>query len=122
MKAPILALGLALALPCAAEPWTREEWLAQGAYTVLHVADWQQTRTIARSAASGGPWIERNPVLGPRPSQAQVNRYMATTLVAHWAVAYALPPEWRREWQRGTIALELGVVRGNYKLGIGVGF
>lgn len=114
LAALIAALGSTQAIALDGDSLTR-----QLAYTGLHIADWQQTRRIA---GSGGKWIELNPILGERPSQARVNRYFAATLVAHWAISYSLPKEWVREWQVGTIALQAIVVKHNYQLGISASF
>lgn len=115
--ATLAALGSTQSLGMDTDSLTR-----QWAYTALHVADWAQTRNIARSASVGGSWIETNPILGPRPSQARVNRYFVATLAAHWAISYNLSPALRREWQIGTIALQAIVVRNNYQLGISASF
>lgn len=116
-----LALALALACPIfvQADPLTGFELAKQWSYTALHLADWQQTRRIA---GSGGRWIERNPILGAKPTQSQVNRYMASTLALHWLVTYSLPTQYRKAWQDNTIVLELAMVHSNWRLGISMGF
>lgn len=114
LAALIAALGSTQAFSMDTDSLTR-----QVAYTALHLADWQQTRRIA---GSNGQWIETNPILGPTPSQAQVNRYFAATLIGHWIVAYSLPKEWREPFQMGTIVMQASVVQKNYNLGIKVSF
>lgn len=126
MKIAALLLGPTLGAFsfCAigAAPLSDVELVKQLTYTALHLADWQQTRRIAQSAAVGGPWIELNPILGPRPRQPEVNRYMAATLAAHWAITWAMPREYRKPWLDGTIALEASVVHRNYRLGVSMAF
>lgn len=113
----LATLGSTQAIGMDSESLTR-----QISYTALHIADWQQTRRIAASAANGGPWIETNPILGPQPTQAEVNRYFAATLIGHWIIAYSLPESWREPFQMGTIVLQASVVQRNYNLGISASF
>jgi hypothetical protein len=82
-------------------------------------ADWLQTREISRNPDR---FYETNPVLGRHPSLSAVNAYFAAGLLAHTAVAMALPPPWRGPWQYLTFAFEAGVVAHNASLGIGFGF
>ena len=112
---PPLALALILAAPSASAELSGEEWGKQLAYSAVHLADWAQTRAIAADPLR---WHEKNLILGPHPRAVEVNRYFAATLAAHWAITYALPPEWRKPWQEGTIVLELAVVHRNARLGI----
>lgn len=113
------ALLLALALPVPAiafDPMSDDDLRWQFAYTALHLADYGQTGDIANH-----PGIrELNPLLGPHPSRARIRNYFAATLLAHWAVTYALPAEHRRKWQAATITLEAVVVSRNAYLGLRV--
>lgn len=115
-------VGLMACGPCLAEPfepWTPKDTGLQLAYTALHLADWAQTRAIA---GSQGAYVEKNRLLGPTPSQVRVNRYMAASLAAHWAITAALPSAYRPYWQGGTIAVEAWCVGRNARLGIRMKF
>lgn len=92
---------------------------AELAYTALHGLDWAQTRSIA---ASPRAFEEKNILLGPHPSRSKVNAYFASTLTAHWAIAYVLPANAKPWFQSATIALELGVVAHNYHIGLSARF
>lgn len=121
----LASLGL-FAGPVCASDWTRDDTAWQAGYLALHVADWGQTRNIVRRAdtgCDGDPLcIERNPILGRNPSIKRVDTYFAFTALAHTAISYALPPDWRRSWQLITIGVEAGVVGYNYKLGLKMDF
>lgn len=116
-------LCVALLVPCSAlaspDPLTPADIALEGAYTVLHVMDWNQTRAIA---ARPRDFHEKNLVLGEHPSGARVDRYFASTLAAHWAITYALPEGWRKPWIGLGIAVEATVVRRNYMIGLSARF
>ena len=99
--------------------WTGKDTAWQTAYTVLHIADWGQTRYIAKHPER---FNERNAILGDHPSTRKVDAYFATTLVAHTAISYVLPVKYRRVWQAVTIAVEGNAVAHNMKIGIKFGF
>lgn len=105
--------------PAAASDWTKEDTAWQATYLALHVADWGQTRD---AAAQPGRYAEQNPMLGEHPSQKRIDSYFAATAILHTAVAYALPPDWRRTWQHITIGVEAGVVCRNARIGLQVNF
>lgn len=109
----IILMG-ALCAPCSAMDGS--ELTKQIAYTALHIADWQQTRQIARDPR----YYEKNLILGSKPTQAEVNRYMGATLIGHWAMSVMLKEEARRLWQDGTIVLEAATVHRNHRIGLSV--
>jgi hypothetical protein len=78
-----------------------------------------QTRDIARNPDR---FYESNPVLGRHPSLSAVNAYFAAGILAHTAVAMALPPGWREPWQYMTIVFQAGVVAHNASIGVEMGF
>ena len=119
MKRFAAAVLLALALPAHAGDWSYGDTRREAIYLTLHALDWAQTRTIARHPER---WTERNPILGEHPSVGRVDRYFALTAVGHVGVAHALPPEWRKWFQRSTITLEAVIVGRNRHLGIAVDF
>jgi hypothetical protein len=114
-------------LPSLGEPsilrpadWTDDDVRRQLQYLTLHGTDWAQTRTIAKNPQD---FRETNKLLGEHPSVGKVNNYFATTAVGHALLMNALPPEWRKWAQYGTIGLEAGVAgRNKLKFGIGMTF
>jgi hypothetical protein len=100
--------------------WSNEDMQRQLAYSLLHGADWAQTRTIAKNPQQ---FHETNPILGEHPSTGTVNNYFLSTLLGHWLLSNALPPEYRKLFQQGSIGLEAGVAGKNkFKFGIGMTF
>lgn len=90
----------------------------EAGYLALHVADWGQTRNIAKNS---GKWHETNPILGKHPSTADVDRYFALTGLGHVALSKMLEDSpTLRAWFLGmTTAMEAGVVgRNQFKFGI----
>lgn len=98
-----------------AENWTKEDTNREIVYSVLHVVDWQQTRTIA---ANPERYKELNPLLGKHPSIQEVDIYMASSLLAHIGIAYILPLKWREAFQYVTIGERGSTVYGNIRIGI----
>jgi hypothetical protein len=116
---------LVLMLGCAkAGDWSTEDTYRQAAVTALLVADWGQTRWIAKHNGLTEPGRfpvdagERNPILGKYPSGGKVDAYFAAAIVGHAAISYVLPPDWRKGWQYVWIGLELGTVNANRAVGI----
>jgi len=110
-------LSLLLCLTCF-QPLTESELKLQTLYTTLHFIDYRQTLAIQSTEGVK----EKNPFLGPKPSTKTTSTYFATTLAAHWLITYALPPNYREPWQKGTILLELAVTTKNAKLGLTLNF
>lgn len=98
--------------------WTNADTARETAYTVLHIADWGQTRYIAKNPQ----FYEQNPLLGEHPSVGRVDTYFISGLIAHTAISYALPPKYRRIWQYIGIVMEGGVVAHNTSIGVRFGF
>jgi len=98
--------------------WTKEDTALQLTYTVLHVADWNQTLQIVDSEDHE----ETNVILGRHPSKDEVNIYFASTLMAHYYVAHILPKPYRSYWQMVWIGIEYDVVRHNTRNGLSVNF
>lgn len=116
-------LGL-LAGPAAAADWFQADWKDtdtewQAAYLLLHAVDWGQTRSIAKNPDD---YYEVNPLIGRHPSLKRVDRYMAVSAVAHTAIAYVLPPQWRRHFQRVTLSVKAGLVDQNYSIGLTIDY
>jgi hypothetical protein len=114
----ILCTALLLLPAGARAEWTAADTHWQTAYLALHIVDWGQSRYIA----SHPELEEYNAILGRSPSVAAVDRYFAAAAIAHTAISYALPAEYRRWWQCLTIGLEMGITANNYRAGIQLKF
>jgi len=101
-----------------ANDWTGTDTAFQVTYSIVHILDWGQTLDIENRPGI----IETNPILGEHPSRSDINIYMASTLIGHAVVSYALPQGWRRAWQAAGIGLELAMLGNNYRLGLRMGF
>lgn len=109
----LLALLMTLTLQ-ASDPWTtRDTWVEVICVTSL-IVDWGQTLNITSDKA----YYETNPVLGPRPSRSAVNRYFATAILTHVALAYVLPKKLRVGYQLLTIGLQFSMIHNNSSLGV----
>ena len=117
------AVAIALLAPFrtaqAADDWSMEERTTFAVSSVLLVADWAQTRQIARNADL---FHETNPVLGTHPSMGRVNAYFATALALNYVIGNSLPTGWRRAWFVGVQSVEANVVRHNLSIGLNLSF
>lgn len=128
MRLALLLLIFAAGTAHAGDDWTREDTYRQAALTALLIADWAQTRYIAKHPdqcnnkgcleEDGGArlWIGRHPTIG------KVNNYFASSILANVAISYALPREWRHVWQYAHIVYEAGTVGRNRSIGIKLAF
>lgn len=98
-----------------ASDWKEVDTERQLAYILLHAIDWAQTRHIAREPDK---FYEFNPLLGEHPSVKRVDSYMLVSALAHTAVSYVLPPEWRRAFQHITLSVKSGLVNHNFSIGL----
>lgn len=91
---------------------------AEAAYLALHVADWGQTRNIAKHPEQ---WHEINKFLGSHPSTNDVDRYFALTGLGHVALSKLLEdsPQLNGWFKAMTIGMEAGIV-GRNKLRFGI--
>lgn len=114
--------------PVYAAEWTREHIGWEAGWIFLHGLDYGQTRYIA---ANPQDWKELNPILGPHPTDGQVNLFFLGSAVAHLAMSHFAPDiaewlggdpkkDWRRRWQMMSIVIKGGVVGRNMAIGIGV--
>ena len=113
MKALLLALALVASTARAAE-WTPADTHRELAFTGLLLLDTLQTHNISHVPT----YQEENPILGPHPSNAAVNRYMLGCAVGHYVISRMLPEKDRRYWQWLTIGIEGGVVAHNFYIGV----
>lgn len=96
--------------------WSEEDKKRQVAYMALHLADWAQTKNIARNPEK---FYEKvNPLLGKNPHPDKVDALFALSGLAQLAIADKLPPKWRAAFQEAGIGLEAGMVGNNARLGI----
>ncbi len=98
------------------DKWGLHNYLLEGAYLGLQLADERQTEQIARNHK----YRETNPYLGPHPSEKRVREYMAATALAQLGLAYLLPEPWRTMFQGVSIGIEQDGVRNNLKYGVDV--
>lgn len=113
-----LTILIGLTKPALADDWTTEDSYRQaGVYTVLAL-DWAQTRDIKNHPK----FSERNPILGKHPTDKQVNSYFLAVGLAHTAIAYNLPPTWRRGFQYATIAIQVVQIIKNKRSGVSFEF
>ena len=96
------------------DKWSDKDINLQRVDTVLHIADWLQTREIA----TNDDYYETNKILGKYPSMSEVNLYFFSTLLLKIGITHILPSEYRTYWQAGTIGCSLYYTTHNYGLGI----
>ena len=118
-----IAAALALLAPFgvvqAEDEWTTEERATFAASSVLLVADWAQTRQIARNAQM---FSETNSILGPHPSVGRVNTYFATALLLNYVIGRSLNSRWRTAWFVAVGSVEANVVQRNLSIGLQASF
>jgi hypothetical protein len=106
--------GWALSLD--SDPWSVRDTTLQVVYTALVLIDWNQTldfRSRQGGSCHDGTRKESNPILGPCPSRARVNALIGSAILAHAAVTYLLPADYRPIWQGIFITLEIQAVHRN---------
>lgn len=116
----ILAILSALffALPCKADPWSKEQKQLAGIATTLHLIDWGQTRHIAKNPHQ---YSELNPLLPDHPSLGQVNTHFIWTGIATGLLAHHFP-KYRSTILKTYISIQtINTIR-NYTLGLRIEF
>jgi hypothetical protein len=97
-----------------ANDWTTNDTIRQAAVLGTFYLDQAQTKDIKNH-----PWAhETNPLLGRSPSDPRIRNYFLSAGLIHTAIAYKLPPEYRRGFQYTTLALQLAVIAHNKKIGL----
>lgn len=114
-----MVLGLMLFSPKSRSDMSTEDMQYQGVLTVLWVADWMQTRDIAKNPDR---YYETNRTLGNHPSVRDVDQYMAGTLALNWALMETLPADsnLKRLAQRLNISVRDNYTCHNSAIGLGV--
>lgn len=97
--------------------WTVDEkrmfWLSEA----LLIADWTQTRQIVKNPN----YIEKNVILGERPSMAAVNTYFIGALIGNYFLADYLGEN--KMIYLSTVSVVQGVVvKQNREIGLRIGF
>jgi len=97
---------------CFAGDWTTTDTAWQAAYTTALALDCGQARDQRPQ------FEERNPLLGKYPSKGRIDNMCLASAIGHFGVSYALPTEWRRIWQIGSVAAEIVVIKHQYQVGL----
>jgi hypothetical protein len=114
----ILVIILML-IPSVAMSWDTKDTYYQGAVIGTLLIDMAQTIKIADNPDK---YYERNPLLGEHPSKEKVVGYFMGGIIAHTAIAMALPPNYRRIWQCVWIGVESLAIYHNYSVGVKLEF
>lgn len=115
----LCALMLASQPAQAGDEWTDEQVGQVLVLATLTAADWAQTRNIARHPQV---WHENNPLLGPHPSVAEVDRHFVASALIGAAILHALPTRYRDAALAAGIVVEAGCVANNLRIGVGIKF
>jgi hypothetical protein len=109
---PVLGLALLAVEPAYAvdRDWTWHDTALEVTYAAVQTVDWMQTRAFLAQGR-----LETNPILGSRPTRAQLLAYNLVTLTLHAAVSYALPRPYREIWQVVSIGVEAWQVGSNVR-------
>jgi hypothetical protein len=99
------------------DDWTKTDTAREVVWMILHAVDWGQTLEIARHPDD---FREMNPILGTHPTVGRVNLYMGAWALAHPAISYLLPGDWRKTWQYLTIGVSFTSTANNFNLGLRV--
>lgn len=122
MVAGILIVLAVLMLPkgCyAADDWSTTDKTVGSVALAATLADWSQTRYIARHPDL---YRELNPTLPEHPSTGDVDAHFAVGIVLGAAIANWLPEDYRRYFLGGVAAIEIGVVAHNHSIGVKMRF
>jgi hypothetical protein len=99
-------------------PWSEDEKRLFYVHSALVVADWSQTRQIAKNPLD---YREYNPILGKHPSVEKVDLLFAASLVGSYYLFDSMDEN--RQKYLITASIVRGVVVGhNLNLGLRIGF
>lgn len=114
---------LALIIPLNSEAqfanWSPTDKALLATSTALLVADWGQTRYIAKNPDR---FHEKNPLLGKHPSVGEVDGYFVTAIIGNYLLADVIGPTNRKWYLGGVTAMETVVVIRNRGIGIKISF
>lgn len=100
------------------DPWTKQDTYWQLGVLVTQIIDWGQTREIAVNPE----YYETNPILGKHPTLQEVDRYFIACIAGNYLIAKALPNNWRRKWQIGSMLFQTYFITNNYRFGLKISF
>ena len=101
------------------EKWSKQDYILEGTWQVIHLMDWGTTLDITRHPDK---YKEMNPILGEHPSRERVNIYMFSGALVHAGVTYILPPKYRSYFQGVTIGMSGAYVLNNLAIGLQIKF
>lgn len=126
----LLLIAVLFALPARADDdvdegslwaWTKLDTTMQLTFLAVTTVDWMQTINFTQHPVhSDGRSYEANRILGKQPSRAKVNTLIPLGMLAHTALAVALPKPIRQVWQLSFLYLEVDATRSNYRAGVGL--
>jgi len=93
--------------------WTKTDTILELTFVALTTVDCMQTSWFR---ARG--FVEENPLLGPTPSQRDIDIGIGAAVLGHLMVAAALPKPYRSAWQGMGIGVEISAVTWNKSLGV----
>ena len=100
------------------DPWTKQDTYWQIGVLVTQIIDWGQTREIAVNPE----YYETNPIFGKHPTLQEVDMYFIACIAGNYLIAKALPNNWRRKWQIGSMLLQSYFITNNYRIGLKISF
>lgn len=118
--APVFLLVTLAAPPLAGQSshrWNTAQIALAATATTEILIDWAQTRQALHQG-----WLERNPILGPRPSDDKLAAYNIAAIAGTWLIGAVLPHRMRTLWFGAVTGVEGYTIVGNASLGLHVGF
>lgn len=137
LKIIVLFLVLIVATPASAAgtKWTTTDTVLQGITLVLLEVDrrqtiWGSSHYILDTRGTPHKIDETNIILGKHPDKGQINTYFALSAAGHTVVSYLLRKSgWTilgvpavTAWQSLSIAVEIGAISSNARIGMKVTF
>jgi hypothetical protein len=100
MKTVIAVLLMLVSFGAGAfDEWTDADTIREYAYLSIHCLDWRQTLAIRNDPSLQESGIVASRIIGNSPSNSQVNSYMAGSALLQFAIASALPSDYRAVFQ-----------------------
>lgn len=123
MKNLLAAILLVISFNACSDDWKTEDTYRQAAFLALDAMDWAQTRNIARNPSQYKEnGIIARTMIGEHPSVWQVDAYIISSALLQYAIARALPTEYRAAFQYMTIGDAANSVVGNFRIGLKINF
>jgi len=96
----------------AGDIWTDEQKKLELGYVSLILIDWHQTYNIQADPVR---YHESNFLIGSRPTNEKINRYMIGTIITHYMISDYLSSEYRTKFQYFTLGIEASVIYLNWE-------